>query len=336
MKNKTCILLTLSGLLLTSSFTGQKAMAETYCLDGRFITIIEESGCEASETADVSVSAEQSDNCEAVEATGTAAAEATDTAAVEQSDGSEDAGTTGAASTREQGHGTQTESVASDALEQTGCTADNAFDKTAFQKICKRYEPFGMTYDAQKNELWYKEKPVRWFEDYYPVGDGGEAGVDFFNEKGVVDIYAVRDLKNLPLNPDGTLDPGGKLTGLKEFSDEEFAARDIEAIKNPPAQEALAGSPASAQEMKEIADEYKPFGVTYNAATEQWYFRSKKVRYFLDVLTSNGKKPDGGEFEGAMRIFNSDEGTVDIYTVRDFDTPDTDGNGTLKAVYEAP
>lgn len=324
MKNKTCILLTLSGLLLTGSFAGQNAMAETYGRDGRFITIIEENSCEASETADVTVSAEQSDNCEAVEATGTAV--------VEQIGDSEKAGTAGAASTREQGHGTQTEAIASDALEQTGCTGDNNFDKAAFQKICARYKPFGMTYDAEKNELWYKEKPVRWFEDYYPVGDGGEAGVDFFNEKGVVDIYAVRDLKNLPLNPDGTLDPGGRLTGLKEFSDEEFAARDIEAIKNPPVQEALAGSPASAQEMKETADEYKPFGVTYNAATEQWYYRGKKVRYFLDILTSNGKKPDGGEFEGAMRIFNGDEGTVDIYTVRDFHTPDAQGNGTLTAV----
>ena len=111
-----------------------------------------------------------------------------------------------------------------------------------------------------------------------------------------------------------------------------FAARDIEAVKNPSAQEALAGSPASAQEMKEIADEYKPFGVTYNAATGQWYYRDKKVRYFLDILTSNGQKPDGGEFEGAMRIFNGDEGTVDIYTIRDFHTPDADGNGTLTAV----
>ena len=318
MKNKTCILLILSGLLLTGSLAGQKAMAKTYGQDGRFITIIEENSCEASEAADAAVSTEH--------------AEATGTAAVEQNDAGEDPGTAGAACTREQSRGTQTEAVASDALEQTGCTGDDDFDRAAFQKICKRYEPFGMTYDAQKNELWYKEKPVRWFEDYYPVGDGGEAGVDFFNEKGVVDIYAVRDLKILPLNPDGSLDPGGRLTGLKEFSNEEFAARDIEAVKNPSAQEALAGSPASAQEMKEIADEYKPFGVTYNAATGQWYYRDKKVRYFLDILTSNGQKPDGGEFEGAMRIFNGDEGTVDIYTIRDFHTPDADGNGTLTAV----
>ena len=52
------------------------------------------------------------------------------------------------------------------------------------------YEPFGMTYDAYRNELYYNGKSVRWFEDYYPVGEDpqAQAGRDFFNESGVVDV----------------------------------------------------------------------------------------------------------------------------------------------------
>ncbi len=264
MKSKTCILLTLSGLVLAGSMAGQKAMARTYARTDRngSVTMISE------EAATGFVAAEQ----------------------------------------------------------------DETSDRAAFRKICKSYEPFGLTYDSARDELWYNQKLVRWFEDYYPVDGGGEVGIDFFNEKGVVDIYAVRDLKNLTRHDDGSFDPGGKLTGLKEFSEEEFAARDIESIKNPPLYEAVEGNPASVQEMKETAAEYKAFGVTYNAATGQWYYHGKKVRYFLDVLTSNGKKPDSGEFKGTIRNFYGDEGTVDIYTVRDFHTPDENGNGTLTAV----
>lgn len=48
------------------------------------------------------------------------------------------------------------------------------------------YEKYGMTYDAAKNELFYNGKLVRWFEDYYPLEESGNAGVDFFNEHGII------------------------------------------------------------------------------------------------------------------------------------------------------
>lgn len=302
MKSKTCILLTLSSLVLAGSMAGQKAMARTYARTDRngsvtmiseeaatgFVATVQDETCEASVTADIAAAALQEETCEA--------------------------------------------SVAADIAAAAETVSDETSDRAAFRKICKSYEPFGLTYDSARDELWYNQKLVRWFEDYYPVDGGGEVGIDFFNEKGVVDIYAVRDLNNLTRHNDGSYEPGGKLTGLKEFSEEEFSARDIEAIKNPPVCEAIEGNPASVQEMKEIAAEYKAFGVTYNAAAGQWYYHGKKVRYFLDVLTSNGKKPDSGEFKGAIRNFYGDEGTVDIHTVRDFHTPDENGNGTLTAV----
>lgn len=58
------------------------------------------------------------------------------------------------------------------------------------------------------------------------------AGIDFLNESGTVDVYAVRDLESFSKAADGSVDPAGKLIGLKEFTQQEFDARDIEALKN--------------------------------------------------------------------------------------------------------
>ncbi|MDE6925570.1 MAG: hypothetical protein K2P59_09985 [Acetatifactor sp.] len=117
-----------------------------------------------------------------------------------------------------------------------------------------------------------------------------------------MDVYAVRDLDDFVRAGDGSYDPGGKLTGLQEFSEEEFAARDIEAIKNPPRPVAFAGGPeATGEEMKEMAKEYEAFGLTYEAKTDQWYFNGEKVRYFRDILTSNGESLSSGRFRVAQK-----------------------------------
>ena len=67
----------------------------------------------------------------------------------------------------------------------------------SYEEQFKPYEQFGLTYDASKNELTYNGKAVRWFEDYYTTADGSQAGRDFFNENGVVDVYAVRDFSSI-------------------------------------------------------------------------------------------------------------------------------------------
>ena len=202
----------------------------------------------------------------------------------------------------------------------------------SYEELFKPYAQFGLTYDASKNELTYNGKAVRWFEDYYTVENGIQAGNDFFNENGVVDVYAVRDFTSIVRAEDGSFDPSGKLTGVKEFSSEEFAARDIEAIKNPPPAVALTGDPPSAKELEDMAKEYEAFGVTYDIKNDQWYFNGEKVRFFRDVLTSNGEGLTSGKFKGSIRVLGSADGTVDIYTVRDFAHPDTSGNGTLTGI----
>ena len=210
--------------------------------------------------------------------------------------------------------------------------SDGVATKVSYEELFKPYEPFGLIYDSGKKELQYQGKTVRWFEDYYTTSDGSQAGNDFFNENGVVDVYAVRDFTSIVRSEDGSFDPSGKLVGVKEFSEAEFAARDIEAIKNPPSVVAIAGDPPSTEELEERAKEYEAFGVTYDIKNDQWYFNGEKVRFFWDVLTSNGEDMTGGRFKGAIRTLGSADGTVDIYTVRDFSRLDASGNGTLTGV----
>lgn len=210
--------------------------------------------------------------------------------------------------------------------------SDGVATKVSYEELFKPYEQFGLIYDSGKKELQYQGKTVRWFEDYYTTSDGSQAGNDFFNENGVVDVYAVRDFTSIVRSEDGSFDPSGKLVGVKEFSEVEFAARDIEAIKNPPSIVAIAGDPPSTEELEERAKEYEAFGVTYDIKNDQWYFNGEKVRFFWDVLTSNGEDMTGGRFKGTIRTLGSADGTVDIYTVRDFARPDASGNGTLTGV----
>lgn len=202
----------------------------------------------------------------------------------------------------------------------------------SYEERFKPYEPFGLTYDTDQNELQYHGKAVRWFEDYYAIEDDAWAGMDFFNENGVVDVYAVRDFSNLARADDGSFDPGGTLIGVKEFSAEAFAARDIEAIKNPPLAVSMAGDPPSAKELKEMAEEYEAFGVTYDIEKDQWYYNGEIVRYFLDILISNGESLTGGRFNGTIRNSWNTNGTVDLYTVRDFANLNDDGYGTLTGI----
>ncbi len=209
---------------------------------------------------------------------------------------------------------------------------DAKADGDAYAEQFKTYEQFGLVYDAGKNELYYNGKAVRWFEDYYPLEDGSRAGRDYFNEKGVVDVYAVRDLSGFVRAEDGSFDPSGKLVGIEEFSEEEFAARDIDAIRNPAPITAVSGDPVSAKELQEMVEEYGKFGVTYDAADGQWYFNGEKVRYFWDILTSNGESLGGGKFNGAIRTLGNGNGTVDIYTVRDYQNLNASGYGTLKGI----
>ncbi len=181
--------------------------------------------------------------------------------------------------------------------------------------------------DDCRYELTYNGNLVRWFEDYYPISNNETAGIDFLNENGTVDVYAVRDLESFSKAADGSVDPAGKLIGLKEFTQQEFDARDIEALKNSTSV-AMAGTPLEDSETAKLVAEYEAFGVTYDAEKDQWYFNGEEVRYFRDVLTSNGESLTSGKFQGEMRTLGSGVGTIDIYTVRDYGHLNSEHHGT--------
>lgn len=195
------------------------------------------------------------------------------------------------------------------------------------------YEQYGLTYNKNTEQLFYNGELVRYFEDYYPVGDGASVGKSYLNENGTIDVHGVRDLSQLTLNPDGSTDPSGKLIGVEAYSQADFDARDIEELKNLPMQSTAVedGPKLTPDELAKLYSVYELFGLTYDKDKDCFYYNGKLVRHFVDVLVSNGESFPGRKFKGSMRqIISPDgKGEVDVYTVRDYEKLDADGNGTL-------
>jgi beta-lactamase regulating signal transducer with metallopeptidase domain len=94
------------------------------------------------------------------------------------------------------------------------------------------YKEFGLTYDTISSELYFNGELIRYFEDYFPVTSDGNAGINYFNENGTIDIHGVRDLSQIAYNDNGSYDPSGKLIGVEPYSQAEFDAKDISNLKN--------------------------------------------------------------------------------------------------------
>lgn len=96
------------------------------------------------------------------------------------------------------------------------------------------YGEFGLTYDETLQRFRYNGKLVRYFEDMYPVNEDGteRAGSVVQMPDGEVDVYSIRDLSHLTQNADGSYDPSGQLTGLREATQEEFDNVTAQLAKN--------------------------------------------------------------------------------------------------------
>ena len=116
-----------------------------------------------------------------------------------------------------------------------------------------------------------------------------------------------------------------------ESTDQVYEGPMVETYTFGEGETALTGGPVSPEEMAAIAREYEPFGVTYDVQTDQWYYDGQAVRIFTDIMTSNGQPLEGGNFHGVMRSF-AGTGSIDIRTIRDYDRPDSNGNGTLTGI----
>jgi hypothetical protein len=113
---------------------------------------------------------------------------------------------------------------------QAFTSSDNTVNAAEHFEI---YKEFGLTYEQATDRLYFNGVLVRYFEDMTPIYVSYSFGVTHFTENGTVDVHAVRDYSELVQNADGSVDPRGKLLELRQYSQEEFDARDIEIFINP-------------------------------------------------------------------------------------------------------
>ena len=191
------------------------------------------------------------------------------------------------------------------------------------------YADYGLVYQETKKQLLFDGERVRYFEDLYPIGSGEQAGMTFFDEAGTVDVKAERDLTNPTRREDGSYDPSGVLLKVRACTQEEFDARDVEPLRHPSTNTATSGDPPTPQEMAEHFAAYEPYGLSYDRTTDILTYNGKTVRYFLDVMSSNGESLDSGKFQGTISNHWTDSGVIDVIAKRNYGK---DGSGVLTGI----
>lgn len=86
------------------------------------------------------------------------------------------------------------------------------------EEVIKMYGSFGISFNAD-DKMLYNGKLVRYFCDGVEVGNGFATHYVYLNQAGEVDVYTVREATK---NPDGSVDPFGRLTGLRQVTESEF------------------------------------------------------------------------------------------------------------------
>lgn len=135
------------------------------------------------------------------------------------------------------------------------------------------YEPYGMTYDQEKDRFFYNGQMVRYFKDQV----NAEYTNSFFFEDGVVDVEPIRDTN-------------GTLTGLKQSSEADFKARTEkqEEIKAEFDAAGMTGNSGSFElgdpnYRDDSLDAYTAFGVSYDQATQKWMYDGKIIHILYDA-----------------------------------------------------
>lgn len=86
------------------------------------------------------------------------------------------------------------------------------------EEVIRIYGGYGISFNADGMML-YNDQPVRYFCDGVEVGDGFASKYVYLNQLGKIDVYTVREAAT---NPDGSVDPFGRLIGLRKATEEEF------------------------------------------------------------------------------------------------------------------
>lgn len=203
------------------------------------------------------------------------------------------------------GHAEKLESISGDDVSV-------GYKKQLTPELLAEYEAYGLIYDEAKDAFYFNGKLVRWFFDGYDMENGSATIYDYVKEDGVIDIRTVREATQ---NADGSTNPGGKLAGIKEVSQEEFDSRFI--MTPQTAQEAttfgFVGS-TSGTTFEERFAKYKDFGITYVEANGgsgrgNVYLNGQLVSHFADAA------PNGNTFS----FTSAEQGGIAVRTVYDND-----------------
>ena len=224
-----------------------------------------------------------------------------------------------------------------EAVRANKASASITFSAIEQREQFSRYARFGLSHDAEQGILYYQGQRVRVFEDAYAPDGNSCAVTEYFDAQGTVDVEAQRNLTATGPS-DGSYDPSGTLTGLRALSAEEFAARDLKKWTQPRVSAAYASSESSMsdEEAQALYAPYARFGLTYDAKADALLYQGQLVRRFVDVRQSNGEPLEGGNFAGSMTSRYNEAGTIDVTTVRDYATPDAEGNGKLIGMRTEP
>lgn len=175
------------------------------------------------------------------------------------------------------------------------------------------YAPFGLTYDALEDVLYYEGEPVRYFFDGVALEDGGSiARCEFLNRAGTVDVHTVRTVMD---NGDGSVNLFGDLVGLARYTQAEFDRRDLSAPKTECATcegEEDPDAPSFAQRF----EPYAPFGLQYvegeGSGCGSLYYHGQPVRALVDQTPGGGAfsfiSRGGGDF--SLRTVYDDAGNL--------------------------
>lgn len=172
--------------------------------------------------------------------------------------------------------GTDCEAVESEEgiLSDSDIKKANEERKNEKQKRYAVYEPFGLTYDREKDLFFYEGETVRYFKDAISLSciNG------FFYENGTVDLTGIRDT-------------GGELTGLSKASKEEYEKRTERQAEEEEERESFMGQAAEAAGEEDAvgqggaieADMYRKEGISYDYMEECWMYGDRPIKFFYDA-----------------------------------------------------
>lgn len=185
-------------------------------------------------------------------------------------------------------------------------SAENEEDlKKETEEAFSVYLSYGLIYDKESDCFYYQGKKVRYFKD-----DHKDGGKGFFYKNGEVDLKAVYDSQN-------------KLTGIEEFSKEEFDAR-TESFNNTYKDTSGSFEEGYSDLEDDTLNAYKAFGVVYDQKTDVWKYQNKKIYalYDKDVLTFQEPRLKNDEGRIILQVIRNAKG--EIQELREMEEKDFD------------